>query len=130
MADDVPTSQESMAAEAPVPQTPQAAVAPQAAAVVDAPETPQHTPSKSQGEEKEAQDGEKEASPKGTGVGNETSIRSGSGKEGKKGVKASPQVKESPEMHPGSGEKGGKKRVKVSKLSTKSLQNRPSQVCP
>ena len=106
LADDVSTSQESM--EAATPETPQS---PHAAAPktpqsphADAPTTPQHATSKVQDGQEEGNKRvealvEVEASPKGEVVGHEISNHSGSGKKGNmRGVKALPQVKESPKV--------------------------------
>ena len=106
LADDVSTSQESM--EAATPETPQS---PHAAAPktpqsphADTPTTPQHATSKVQDGQEEGNKRvealvEVEASPKGEVVGHEISNHSGSGKKGKmRGVKALPQVKESPKV--------------------------------
>ena len=117
LADDVPTCQESMAAEAPVsplpvqaaaPETPQSphVAAPQTpqSPHADTPATPQHATSKVQDGQEEGNKRvealvEVEASPKGEVVGHKISNHSGSGKKGKvRGVKALPQVKESPKV--------------------------------
>ena len=121
LADDVPTSQESMAAEAPVSPLPVEAAAPgpvpgtpeppHAAApgtpatgkpLPDAPGTPQLATSKGQDGPEEGKKRalpQVEASPEVEASSKvETSNHSGSGKKGRKRVKASPGVGESPQV--------------------------------